>query len=463
MVSPWLPNSNENILRRMLDTVGVGSIDELFNDIPEQIRIKKTLNVGLGKSLPESEVKQYFNSIVSENRTTNEMLSFLGAGCWPHYVPSTVKALANRAEFYTAYTPYQPEVSQGILQSIFEYQSIMAELLNLDVVNASMYDGATALAEAILMSIRITRRNAIIVPYTLNPSYLKVIETWLQPRHTKIVQARYEPETGQIDLEDLKQKISNEFASIVIENPSYLGFIEPHLNDISQIAQDNKALLIACVEPLSLGFLKAPGDYNADIAVGDGQPLGQGLNFGGPTFGFFACKWNDSFVRQMPGRIIGLTTTEDEKQEGYAMTLQTREQHIRREKATSSICTNETLCAIAAGIYLSLLGPSGLKKLCETILYNSHYAMKKLSEITNVKSPLFNAPHFKEFTVQFSDKNVNEIHDFILSKQNIHGGKILKEDFPELGETALYCVTEMHLKSDIDRLTEAVRATLEVK
>lgn len=462
LVNPWLPNSSENIRRKMLDTIGVRNIDELFNDIPREIKIKKSLNVGLGKPLSESEVKRFFESVVSENKASDEMVSFLGAGCWPHYVPALVKALANRAEFYTAYTPYQPEVSQGILQAIFEYQSIMAELLNLDVVNASMYDGATALAEAILMSIRITGKNAVIVPSTINPSYLRVIRTWLQPRSTRIVQVRFSSANGQIDLEDLKMKSSNEFASVVIENPTYLGLIETQLNDIAQIAHDNKAILISCVEPISLGVLKAPGDYDADIAVGDGQPLGQGLNFGGPTFGFFACKWNDKFIRQMPGRIIGLTVTEDGKDEGYAMVSQTREQHIRRERATSSICTNETLCAVAAGIYLSMLGPSGLRKLCETILYNSYYAMKKLSEISGVKTPLFNAPHFKEFTVQFSGKTVYEIHEKLLSKYGVHGGKTLKEEFPELGETALYCVTEMHSKNDIDRLTDAIKTVLEV-
>ncbi|MEM2356735.1 MAG: aminotransferase class V-fold PLP-dependent enzyme, partial [Candidatus Bathyarchaeia archaeon] len=281
------------------------------------------------------------------------------------------------------------------------------------------------------------------------------------PAKMKIIEVKHDKETGQINLEDLKTKISKNTAGIYIENPSYLGFLEEKVKEIGEIAHENGALYIVGVDPTSLGLLKAPADYGADIVVGEGQPLGNSMNYGGPLLGIFACK--EEFVRQMPGRIIGLTTTKKQNQRAFCMALQTREQYIRREKATSSICTNEALCAVAAAVYLSLLGPRGLKRLGEIIMTKAIYAMKKLKEIPGVKVPLFKASHFKEFTVNFDEtgKTVLEVHKKLL-KEGVHGGKIIKNEFPELGETALYCVTEVHLKEDVDKLVNSLKKVLEV-
>jgi len=453
MFNRYIPNDAPEIEKEMKEEIG---FDDLFSDISENIRLKKPLN--LPGPLSELEVKHEAEKILRKNKSFKDLLCFLGAGVWPHYVPAVINYISSRGEFLTSYTPYQPEISQGMLQALFEYQSMICELLEMDVANCSMYDWATALGEAARMAARVTQKNIFLVPHYINPERLSVLKSYSEPAGIRILRYKQSLENGQIDLEDLKEKVSGETAAVYVENPSYLGFLVEKPDEVSEIAHDAGSLFIAGVDPISLGILRPPGDYGADIVVGEGQPLGNYMNGGGSLLGIFACKDVDQLIRQMPGRIIGMTTTVDGKERAFCMTLQTREQHIRRHKATSNICTNEALCALRAAIYMALLGPDGFKRLGELILFKTNYAIKKLSKIKGLQVPFFKAHHFKEFTVNFnyalvSVKDVNRE----LLKQGIIGGKELKIDFPELGETALYCVTEMHMQQDIERLYECLK------
>ena len=459
---PYIPNSVGAIKEQMMKEIGIKSIEELYNDVPEKFRLKRRLN--LPEALPEPELVKHVDKLLSKNKTCLDMPIFLGAGCWPHYVPAAVDYVIQRSELLTSYTPYQPEISQGMLQALFEYQSMICELTEMEVANCSMYDWASALGEAARMAARVTRRNEILIPRIIHPERKATLETYATPAGIKVKTIDYERETGQLSLEDLKKKISEETAAVYIENPSYLGFIENQVDEIAEITHRKNALFIVGVDPTSLGILRPPGDYDADIVIGEGQPLGNPMNYGGPLLGIFACRDDVRLIRQMPGRIIGMTRTVDGKQRGFCMVLQTREQHIRREKATSNICSNEALCAVAAAVYMALLGPEGFKELGKHIMYKANYAIKRLNKIEGVKCPLFNSAHFKEFTVNFdlAEKSVEEIHKRLL-EMRIHGGKDISREFPELGQTALYCITEIHSKNDIDQLVEALTQILEEK
>jgi len=443
----------------MMQEIGIKSIDELYADIPEKYCLKKPLNIP--EALSEFEVKRHVETLLSKNKTYNDMPVFLGAGCWPHYVPAVVKEIVQRSEFLTAYTPYQPEISQGMLQALFEYQSMICELTSMDVANCSMYDWASALGEAARMAARITGRREILIPKIIHPERAATLHVYAEPPGIMIEQVAYERENGQINLEDLKNKISDKTAAVYIENPSYLGFIETQVDEISEEAHAHGALFILGVDPTSLGILKPPGEYDADIVIGEAQPLGNAMNFGGPLLGIFACRGDMNLIRQMPGRIIGLTTTMDGGGQGFCMALQTREQHIRRERATSNICSNEALCAVASAVYMALLGPQGLRELGETIMYKANYAMRLISEIDGVKAPIFKSAHFKEFTVNFDGAglSVKEVHKKLL-QHKIHGGKDISKEVPELGQTAIYCVTEVHSKEEIERLAEVLKEVL---
>jgi glycine dehydrogenase subunit 1 len=456
---PYIPNSQPEIKKEMMQEIGIKSIDELYADIPEKYRLKKPLNIP--EALSEFEVKRHVETLLSKNKTNSDMPVFLGAGCWPHYVPAVVKEIVQRSEFLTAYTPYQPEISQGMLQALFEYQSMICELTSMDVANSSMYDWASALGEAARMAARITGRREILIPKIIHPERAATLHVYAEPPGIMIEQVAYERENGQINLEDLKNKISDKTAAVYIENPSYLGFIETQVDEISKEAHAHGALFIVGVDPTSLGILKPPGEYDADIVIGEAQPLGNAMNFGGPLLGIFACRGDMNLIRQMPGRIIGLTTTMDGGGQGFCMALQTREQHIRREKATSNICSNEALCAVASAVYMALLGPQGLRELGETIMYKANYAMRLISEIDGVKAPIFKSAHFKEFTVNFDGAglSVKEVHKKLL-QHKIHGGKDISKEVPELGQTAIYCVTEVHSKEEIERLAEVLKEVL---
>jgi glycine dehydrogenase subunit 1 len=347
-----------------------------------------------------------------------------------------------------------------MLQSIFEYQSLICELLGMEVSNASVYDWATGLGEAARMASRLTRKTSILVPSLMSTNRLAVLRSYAEPAGIMIVQVDYDKTTGQMDIEDLKEKMDDNTAAVYIENPSYLGFIEEGVEAIGEVAHDSKTLFIVGVDPISLGLLKPPGEYDADIVIGEGQPLGNHMNFGGPLLGIFACKDEPRIIRQMPGRLIGMTETIESSKRAFAMTLQTREQHIRREKATSNICSNQALCALASAVYLSLLGPKGMRELSEVVASRARYAMRRIGELPGVRAPVFNSFHFKEFTVKFRTKSVSEVHLGLLDR-GIHGGKSLMNEFPELEETALYSVTEMHTKRDIDRLVSVLGEALE--
>jgi glycine dehydrogenase subunit 1 len=457
---PYIPNSVPGAKQEIMHEIGISSIEELYKDVPEKFVVKKKLNIP-EKGLSEFDVRKHVEKLLSKNVASGRRPVFLGAGCWPHYVPAVVEEVTRRSELLTSYTPYQPEISQGILQALFEYQSMMCELTNMSVINCSMYDWASALGEAARMAARIKGRKEILIPKTIHPERLSTLKVYSDPAGINITEIDYQEETGKLSLEDLKKKISDKTAAVYIENPSYLGFIESQVEEISREAHSHNALFIVGVDPISLGILKPPGDYDADIVIGEAQPLGNSMSFGGPLLGIMGCRNDMTLIRQMPGRIIGLTTTLDNSRQGFCMTMQTREQHIRREKATSNICTNEALCAVASAVYLASLGPDGLREIGETIAYKTSYAIKLLSEIDGVEVPIFKSAHFKEFTVNFDKTGLStEVVNRKLLEKNIQGGKDLSKEFPELGQAVLFCVTEIHSKEEIQSLKKAIEQIL---
>jgi glycine dehydrogenase subunit 1 len=442
----------------MMHQIGLKSIEDLYDDIPVEFRLKKPLDLP-ASGLSEFEVRKHVETLLCTNKNSDSMPVFLGAGCWPHYVPAVVREIVQRSELLTAYTPYQAEIAQGILQALFEYQSMICELTGMEVSNCSMYDWASALGEVARMAARVKNRDQILVPKIIHPERLETLQTYAEPAGISVECVAYDRSTGQLDLEDLRRKVTEKTAAVYVENPSYLGMIEEKINEIEKEAHGYGALFVVGVYPSSLGVLKAPGDYGADIVIGEAQPLGNPMNFGGPLLGIMACRDDMSLIRQMPGRVIGLTSTVDGGRSGFCMALQTREQHIRREKATSNICSNEALCAVASAVYLALLGPQGMRELGETILQKANYAMQLLSKVNRVRTPLFRSSHFEEFTVNYDDAGltVEEVNAKLLQRQ-IHGGKDISKEFPELGQTSLFCVTEIHSKEEIDRLAEALDA-----
>ncbi len=456
---PYLPITKE-AEEEMLKSIGRKSLEELFSTIPEKFRLKRELKIPDSHS--ELEVTRRIQELAGRNRPREDGRIFLGSGVGLHYIPAAVRAVAGRSEFVTAYTSYQPEISQGMLQTLFEYQSLMAELLNIDVVNSSMYDMASALAEAARMTVRVgVRRSRFLVPGTINPLYHRVLSTYAEPAGIEIQKVEYDHATGLISMADLKSKIDGTVAGVYVENPSYLGFIETQVDEISKVVHDAGAFLVAGVDLLSLGVMRPPGSYGADIVIGEGQELGSPMSYGGPLLGVFGCRMDRRLVYQMPGRLVGMTrTTAEPYERGFVLTLSPREQHIRREKATSNICSNEALLAVTAAIYLSLLGPAGLKQIGEAIAYRSNYAAKELSTIPGVIAPAIGKAVWKEFVVRF-EKGVSAkaVHDGLLAR-NMHGGVSLTKEFPALGESMLLSVTEVHTKAMIDDLVKAVRETV---
>jgi glycine dehydrogenase subunit 1 len=450
---PFIANSTITDWKSMLHELGIEGVQDLYSDIPTKFLLKSKLN--LAGSLSEFEAFEHISRILSRNRSCRDMSVFAGAGAWLHYIPAAVSEIVSRSEFLTSYTQYQPETSQGMLMALFEYQSLIAELLKMDVVNASMYDWATALGEAGRMSGRLTGRNEVVIPRFASPDRRATLQTYINPAGMKTVEVAQSREDGQIVLENLKEKVSSDTAAIYIENPSYLGFLETEVNAVAEISRDAGAIFIVGVDPTSLGIIKPPGDYGADIVIGEGQPFGNPMNFGGPLLGILACKSKLKMIREMPGRIIGMTTTVDEMQRAFVMSLQTREQHIRRREATSNICTNNALCALASAVCLSLLGKSGIRELSEHILAKTKYAIKKFGSIDEVDVPLFKALHFKEFIIRFKRRQADDVLRELV-EHKICGGKSLVPEFPELGESVLVCVTELHSKEQIDNYVETL-------
>ena len=434
----YIGNTNDD-RDKMLKEIGYKDIDSLFRAVPDSVLLKEKLNIP--EALSEMELVKHIKSLSDENFNMDDYVCFLGGGAYDHYIPSAIDQLILRQEFYTSYTPYQPEISQGTLQAIFEYQTMISELTGLPVANASMYDGASALAEAAVMSCEAARRNEILVANTVHPESRKVLNTYARFRNITVKEIEYN--NGQADLDDLNAKINSNTAAVIVQSPNHFGIIED-VEAISEIAHKNKSLLTVSADPISLAILKSPGEMGADIAVGEGQPLGNSLNFGGPYLGFMAVT--EKLMRKMPGRIVG-QTSDKEGRRGFVLTLQTREQHIRREKATSNICSNQALNALQATMYLTFMGKEGLKEVAKLCFNKSHYAYEELTK-TNKFKPLFTAPFFKEFAVT-SEKPVDELNEKLL-EDNIIGGYNLEKDYPELKNGYLLAVTEKRTKEEID-------------
>jgi len=454
IVYPYIPNSEPEIKKIMLKDVGIGDMEALYKDIPKTVRLRRKLDLPPPRS--EFEVRRSIEAVMAKNRTCGNLLCFVGAGCWPHYVPAVCDEINGRSEFVTNYHgPVQ--VISGICQTIFEYQSMVGELLAMDAVVSSMYDWATVCGEAARMAHRITGRREVLAPKIMSPDRLSAMRNYSESVvNMKLVD--YEPETGQLDLEDLKNKISTKTAAVYIENPSYLGFIETQGEEISQIAHEKGALSIVGVEPSSLGILTPPGEYGADIAIGEGQPLGLHMTYGGALLGIMAFRDEPRFIAEIPRRTNTITTTDREGVWGFTPVHVERDSYEARDRGTSFTGTTSQLWSITAAVYMALMGPQGFKELGETILQKSHYAMKLISDISGVRAPLFKSVHFEEFTVNFdgTGKTVHALNKSLL-RRGIQGGKDISKEFPELGKSALYCITEIHSKEDIETLAEALK------
>ncbi len=432
----------------MLQYLKLKSISELFQDIPKEVR---TDGLRLPDGLSELELKRDLESLMSSNIPASSQPTFLGAGIYHHFIPAAVRAIVSRSEFITSYTPYQPEISQGMLQSLFEYQSFMAELTGMDVVNSSMYDSSTALGEAVLMSHRISGGSRFLVSRATSPEKKLVAKTYARGADIAVDEVDYDRTTGLVDLSDLKTKMKDDVSGFYFENPNFLGPVESQGEEI-RAALGSKTL-VAGVNPMSLALLRPPGETGADIVIGDAQVFGAPMSLGGPTIGIFGCK--SEHVRKMPGRLIGMTS-DIEGRRAYCMTLQTREQHIRRSKATSNICTNEALLALAAAAYLALVGRSGLRRIAAKNVENMRDLSRRINETKGFRAPHFKSPHFNEFVVS-SDIDPERIHKELLAR-GVHGGLVLDRTFPELKNATLYATTEMHTRADHDRLVGALEA-----
>lgn len=434
----------------MLAEIGAEAIGDLFLDVPESVRYPE---LKLPEPLSEMEVLGELRAMSEQNADLDHHACFLGAGAYNHFVPSVVGYVIGRSEFYTAYTPYQPEISQGTLQAIFEYQSMVCALTGMDVANASHYDGATSLAEAALMAVSISRgkRTKIIVSPAVHPEYRATLRTYTPGPDLTIV--------GDDDLtnefDDLQALLDDDTACLIVQNPNFFGQLlsadsENGLNGLADAVHEAGALLVVVVDPISLGLFTPPGEYGADIVAGEGQPLGNPLNFGGPYLGLLACR--EKTMRKMPGRLVG-ETVDTEERRGFVLTLSAREQHIRRERATSNICTNQALCALAAGAYLAAMGKSGLRQVAELCYHKAHYAAQQIAALPGFDL-VGDKPFFKEFVVR-CPKPPSEINDALLER-GVIGGYDLGCDYPHLENYMLLCVTEVNTKAEIDQLVEAL-------
>lgn len=435
-ISPYSPITNED-KAEMLKSIGINSQSELFSDLPQKF-INPSLN--LPESISEFDLLTEISILADKNKTPGKIPSFLGAGSYRHFIPSVVKQISSRGEYMTAYTPYQPEISQGTLQVGYEFQSMICELTGMEVANSGMYDGATALAEAALMASRVTRRNEIIILDTVSPRYYNVVKTFLKSSNISLFQAN--------SIDHIKSLSSEKTAAVLVQSPNFFGYTE-NLTEIQQITQAISALFVVSSDPISMAFFKPPAHYNADIVVAESQPLGIPPSFGGPYLGIFACK--KKYLRQMPGRIVGKTIDQDNNP-GFVLTLQAREQHIRRETATSNICTSAALIALTTTAYLACLGKQGLKYISELCYYKSHYAASSIQSIPGYTLP-FKGTFFKEFVIQ-CPRHPKEINS-ILKQNNIIGGYDISD---LITNGMLLCFTETNTKSEIDQLISTLKS-----
>ncbi|MHC4660348.1 MAG: aminomethyl-transferring glycine dehydrogenase subunit GcvPA [Planctomycetota bacterium] len=443
---PFLPNTEADV-RKMLSAIGISSIEDLFAYLPDDVRFNR--NLDLPAPMTEMEMLAHGNGLAAKNINLLQAISFLGAGAYHHYIPAAVDELSQRAEFYTAYTPYQPETSQGVLQAFFEYQTLIAELTGMDVSNASMYDGGSALAEAVLLARGTVRKGSkVIFPANLHPEYRNVVKTYLRDHAAGYVEIRY-GEDGRLDMKALTDELDDAFA-VVLQSPNFFGVVEDGAA-VVEAAHGAGAIVIGICDPVTLMLVSPPGEYGADLAVGDAQSCGIPPYYGGPHLGFFAAR--QKYVRKMPGRLVGQTTDADGKR-GFVLTLQPREQHIRREKATSNICTNHALCALRATIYMSLLGRGGMEKVAMHGLQKAHYLADKLGELKGC-SLRFSGPFCREFVLKCPSPADGIIRK--LSPKNIFAGVPLSWSYPEETDSLLIAVTEMNSRSDCDMLVEALK------
>lgn len=435
----------------MLAALGMRSEEELFADVPTSVRA----TIPIAKGLTEPEARARLRRTFRKNRPFEGLVHFLGAGAYVHHVPAEVRYLVSRSEFMTSYTPYQAEASQGMLQAMFEYQTFVCRLTGMDAANASMYDGASALGEAGLMAARQTDRPRILVPRALASDKRSTLENYVAGSKCRVEEVPFDRATGRMDVAAVERALGDDVACVYVESPNLFGVIEEDLARIGTLAHAKGALLVVGVNPISLGLLKPPSAFGADIVIGEGQPLGQAVDFGGPYLGLFACR--TEFLRQMPGRIVG-ETVDKEGNRAFCLTLQTREQHIRRTRATSNICTNEGLNALAATVFLAVLGEQGFSRLARLCAARARDLARRIAEVRGFEAPYFRAHHFHEFVVR-SQAPVATVNEALLDR-GLFGGLDLTAAFPELGNAAVWCVTDAH---PLEAFSEVVAALKEAR
>lgn len=444
----YIPNTPED-QQAMLERIGLSSLEALLSPVPEEVRLRRPLD--LPPALAEPDLKRLLNGLAAKNKNLDTSISFLGAGTYDHAIPSVVPHLQRRSEFVTSYTPYQPEVSQGMLQATYEFQTMICQITGLDIANASLYDGATALVESVLMAIGPGGRGEVVISTGVDPQYRRVLHTYAQARgfNVKEVPTR----NGVTSLEELDQAVSATTAAVVLQQPNFFGCIED-MSAIEPIAHKGKAVFITNItEPASLSALAPPGEYGADIAVGEIMSFGNTMSYGGPALGFLSAR--SKYMRLMPGRLVGQTVEEGgNKQTGYVLTLQTREQHIRRERATSNICTNQALLALGATIYLATLGKQGFHELGELCLQKAHYAFREITALPGYRAA-FSSPFFNEFVIEVP-VSIQRLQQHF-EQVDIIGGYALGENYPGMENCMLFCVTEARTKQDIDYLVDVLK------
>jgi glycine dehydrogenase subunit 1 len=441
----YIPHTDAD-RERMLRAIGVERMEDLFAEIPQELRLQGLLN--LPRGMDEIALRAHMHRLAGQNMDVSKCVCFLGAGIYDHFAPAVIEAILSRGEFLTAYTPYQPEVSQGLLQAMFEYQTMICKLTGMEVSNASMYDGATALAEAALMAWHHTGRRRIVVSQTVHPHYRHVVRTYASAADLEVQQI-----PGADGVTAVDAHIPDDTACVLWQHPNFYGNLEP-MADLTALAHERRALAVVAVDPIALGILKPPGEYGVDVVVGEGQPLGLAMGFGGPLLGFYACK--DEYIRRLPGRIIG-ETVDVEGRRGFVMTLRTREQDIRRERATSNICTNEALMALAAAVYLSTMGKQGLRKVANLCLQKAHYLAKRLTELPGVELVYPRARFFKEFVVSLP-RPAEEVAQALLP--NYLAGLPLSRYEAGREHHLLIAVTEKRTRQEMDEFVHALRGAL---
>jgi len=446
----YIANTPDDV-RVMLGAIGLDALDQLFDMIPPEYRLKRPL--ALPEALGELELTTHVGAMLARNVGADARPCFLGAGSYDHFIPAVVDTLAARGEFYTAYTPYQPEASQGTLQATFEYQTLVTQLTGMDVANASLYDGGSAVAEAMLMALTISRRlGRVVVAETVHPEYRQILATFMANLEPELVTIA--APAGRVEAGALAEAVTEDTAAVILQYPNFFGQLQD-VEALIEVAHRKGALAIVSVDPISLGLLRRPGDYGADIVVAEGQGLGNPMSFGGPYLGLMACR--EEYVRKMPGRIVGQTTDRRGKR-CWVLTLQTREQHIRREKATSNICTNQGLLALRASIYLAALGPRGLRQAAELSTRKAHYAAEQLARVPGL-SLAFDGPFFKEFVVRSQKDPARVLAE--VGRLGYHGGIALGRWYPQLADGILVAVTEKRTRAEIDGLARAYAQALE--